>query len=241
MRTEGVIVGRQFVAMLNARFHEAAAEEVVRFALQGDAGRVAVVSSFGTESAVLLHLIAQINPATPILFIETEKHFPETLEYRDQLVNCLGLRDVRDVRPSADLVAEKDAKGIRWSYDPDFCCELRKVLPLREGLAGFDATITGRKAFQAETRDGLPFFEVDESRLKINPLARWKKPQIEAYFARQDLPRHPLEAQGYLSVGCAPCTSKVLPGEDIRAGRWRNINKTECGIHIPTKSLKRDD
>lgn len=229
------------VAALNAQFADATCEEVLGFSLEASNGwRVAVISSFGTESAVLLHMLSLIAPETDVLFIDTGKHFPETLQYRVDLIRRLGLRNVRDVRPSAALLADKDAKGMRWSYDPDLCCELRKVLPLREELAGFDATITGRKAFQAATRGGLPFFELDERRLKINPLARWKKQQIDAYFAQHGLPRHPLEGQGYLSVGCGPCTSKVLPGEDIRAGRWRNFNKTECGIHI-TGQFPSDD
>ena len=151
----------------------------------------------------------------------------------------LGLTDLRVFRPDPRLLALRDATGMRWSYDPDGCCEIRKVEPLRRALAPFDAWISGRKGFQAGTRTALPRFEEDEGRLKINPLADWSKDQLDAYFAEHDLPRHPLEAQGYLSIGCAPCTSKVRPGEDPRAGRWRGWDKVECGIHV--SSLPGDD
>jgi phosphoadenosine phosphosulfate reductase len=170
----------------------------------------------------------------PVLFLDTGKHFPETLAYRDLLVARLGLTDFRNLRPDPELLAKRDATELRWSYDPDGCCEIRKVLPLETGLAGIDATITGRKAFQASTRAALPRFELDGDRLKINPLADWSKADLDAYFEVHALPAHPLVAQGYPSIGCAPCTSIVKPGEDPRAGRWRGWDKTECGIHTPT-------
>ncbi|HET8611936.1 MAG TPA: phosphoadenylyl-sulfate reductase [Sphingomonas sp.] len=223
---------------LNTRFAEAGPEALLRAVLtEGAAGRVAVVSSFGTESAVLLHLVAAIDPATPVIFLETLKHFPETLAYRDELIERLGLTDLRVIRPDEARLAERDATGLRWSYDPDGCCEIRKVEPLARALDGFDASITGRKGFQAATRAGLPAFELDTAdatgRLKVNPLAGWAKPDLDRYFAAHDLPRHPLEANGYLSIGCSPCTSVVRPGEDPRAGRWRGWEKVECGIHFP--------
>jgi phosphoadenosine phosphosulfate reductase len=194
-------------------------------------GDVAVVSSFGAESAALLHLVASVDPATPVLFLDTAKHFPETLAYRDQLAGVLGLSDLRILHPDPETLAKRDATELRWSYDPDGCCEIRKVIPLDKALAGFDASITGRKAFQASTRGNLPRFEIDQGRLKVNPLASWTRADIDAYFRAHDLPRHPLEAQGYPSIGCAPCTSMVKPGEDPRSGRWRGWDKTECGIH----------
>lgn len=197
-------------------------------------GNVAVVSSFGTESAVLLHLVAQADPDVPVIFVDTLKMFPETLEYRDTLVRSFGIRDSRVVTPLADVLAAKDDKGLRWSYDPDGCCEIRKVEPLARAKQGLDTWISGRKAFQSVTRQNLPRFEIEDGRLKLNPLGDWTKADLEAYFAEHDLPRHPLEAQGYLSIGCEPCTSKVLPGEDPRAGRWRGWDKVECGIHTPS-------
>ena len=219
---------------LNARFAGVDAGTMLRelFA-EGALGRVAVVSSFGTESAVLLHLVAQADPATPVIFVDTLKMFQETLDYREMLTERFGLVNSSVVQPDPAVIAAKDENGLRWSWDPDGCCEIRKVEPLKRAKQGLDAWISGRKAFQSVTRQNLPRFEVEEGRLKINPLGDWTKDDLEAYFAEHDLPRHPLEAQGYLSVGCQPCTTTVKPGEDPRAGRWRGWDKTECGIHVP--------
>ncbi|MEO8722931.1 MAG: phosphoadenylyl-sulfate reductase [Sphingobium sp.] len=204
-------------------------------------GNVAVVSSFGTESAVLLHLVATADPDAPVIFVDTLKMFPETLDYRETLMNRFGVTDSRVVTPLADVIADKDANGLRWSYDPDGCCDIRKVEPLARAKDGLDTWISGRKAFQSVTRQNLPRFEMEDGRLKLNPLGDWTKDDLEAYFAEHDLPRHPLEAQGYLSIGCEPCTSKVLPGEDPRAGRWRGWDKVECGIHTPSTPLADPD
>ena len=227
-------------AAMQIRFAGVGAADMLRELLTGElAGRIASVSSYGAESAVLLHMVAQIDKDIPVIFTNTQKMFGETLAYRDELSERLGLTDLRVFRPDPRLLAMKDATGMRWSYDPDGCCEMRKVEPLRRALAPFDAWISGRKGFQAGTRTALPRFEEDEGRLKINPLADWSKTQLDGYFEEHDLPRHPLEAQGYLSIGCAPCTSKVKPGEDPRAGRWRGWDKVECGIHV--SALPGDD
>lgn len=222
---------------LNNLFRGVSTTEMLRTVLAEQmVGDVAIVSSFGAESAVLLHLVASVDPSVPVIFLDTGKHFPETIAYRDQLVARLGLTDVRIVTPDAEVIAKKDESGLRWSYDPDGCCEIRKVIPLEKAMAGFDASITGRKAFQASTRNALPRFEVDAAgKLKVNPLADWTKADLDAYFVEHDLPPHPLVAEGYLSIGCAPCTSKVKPGEDARSGRWAGWDKTECGIHTPVK------
>ncbi|MFL9840709.1 phosphoadenylyl-sulfate reductase [Sphingomonas sp. ST-64] len=227
--------GERDAIRLNNLFRGVPTEEMLRTVLSESlVGDVALVSSFGAESAALLHLVASIDPSVPILFLDTGKHFPETLAYRDTVAERLGLRDLRILTPDAAVLAKKDESGLRWSYDPDGCCEIRKVIPLEAAMADFDASITGRKAFQASTRNALPRFEVDAAgKLKVNPLADWTKDDIEAYFAAHDLPRHPLVEQGYLSIGCAPCTSKVKPGEDPRSGRWAGWDKTECGIHTP--------
>ena len=222
---------------LNRMFRGSSTQEMLASVIRdGLAGELAVVSSFGAESAVLLHLVASIDPSVPVLFLDTGKHFAETLAYRDTLVERLGLNLVV-LTPDPEDLAKKDETGLRWSYDPDGCCEIRKVKPLEKALAGYDASFTGRKAFQAATRANLPRFEVDTSdaqgRLKINPLIDWDASQIEAYFIAHDLPRHPLIAQGYPSIGCSPCTSQVAPGEDPRSGRWKGWDKTECGIHKP--------
>ena len=230
----GPSFGQADADALNARFAGVDAAAMLRelFA-EGSLGRVAVVSSFGTESAVLLHLVAQADPATPVIFVDTLKMFDETLAYRDELTARLGLVNSSVVQPDAAVLLARDENGLRWSWDPDGCCEIRKVEPLKRAKQGLDAWISGRKAFQSVTRQNLPRFEIEDGRLKINPLGDWTKDDLEAYFAAHDLPRHPLEAQGYLSVGCQPYTSTVAPGEDPRAGRWRGWDKTECGIHDP--------
>ncbi len=194
-------------------------------------GDAAIVSSFGAESAVLLHLIASIDPTVPVLFLDTGKHFPETITYREELRERIGFKDLRNLTPDPVALAKRDETGLRWSYDPDGCCEIRKVLPLKAALAGFDAQFTGRKAFQSATRKALPRFEIEEGRLKVNPLADWDKARLDAYMAEHDLPAHPLVDQGYPSIGCSPCTTRVAPGEDPRSGRWKGWDKVECGIH----------
>lgn len=221
---------------LNRMFRGSSTQEMLESVMRDNlAGEIALVSSFGAESAVLLHLVAQVDPGVPVLFLETGKHFPETLAYRDELVETIGLKNLVNLYPCLGELEARDETGLRWSYDPDGCCEIRKVKPLARALADYDATFTGRKAFQAATRAHLPRFEIDTSdaqgRLKINPLIDWDASQIEGYMIQHDLPRHPLVAQGYPSIGCSPCTSMVAPGEDPRSGRWKGWDKTECGIH----------
>lgn len=208
------------------------AHEVIAVAV-GDvfAGRIALVSSFGAESAVLLHMLARVDRNVPVLFIDTGRHFPETLVYRDILIERLGLTDVRSVGPSAEEVARLDADLTRASWDPDGCCAFRKTAPLESALGPFSAWITGRKRFQASTRAVLPVFEADGERIKVNPLATWAPSDIAAYVRAHRLPPHLLVVRGYPSIGCAPCTTPVAPGEDARAGRWRDLSKVECGIH----------
>jgi phosphoadenosine phosphosulfate reductase len=223
---------------LNARFAGVDTLDMLKAVFaEGLAGNVAVVSSFGTESAVLLDLIAKADKNVPVIFVDTQKMFAETLNYRDTLIGQLGFTDSRTVAPIAEVIAQKDATGLRWSYDPDGCCAIRKVEPLKRAKHGLDAWISGRKAFQSQTRQNLPRFEVEDGRLKINPLGDWTKDDLEAWFEAAELPRHPLEEQGYLSIGCEPCTSKVMPGEDPRAGRWRGWDKVECGIHSPVTPI----
>jgi len=195
------------------------------------AGRVAVVSSFGAESAVLLALVADIDPSTPVIFVDTRQHFPETLAYRDELIRSLGLTDVRSVGPDDRTLEDHDPTAELWQYDPDACCKLRKVTPLDRALAPFDAWITGRKRHQAATRATLPLREAADGRVKLNPLAAWTAEQIEAEMVARNLPRHALSLAGYPSIGCATCTKAVAAGEDPRSGRWAGTAKVECGIH----------
>ncbi len=222
---------------LNRMFRGSDTEEWLLAVLEGNlAGDIAMVSSFGAESAALLHLVSQIDPSVPVLFLETGKHFPETLAYRDLLTERFGLNLV-NLYPDLDELAKRDETGLRWSYDPDGCCDLRKVRPLENALARYDASFTGRKAFQSTTRATLPRFELDTSdaqgRLKINPLIDWDADRIANYFEEHELPRHPLVDRGFASIGCSPCTRAVKPGEDPRAGRWAGWDKVECGIHKP--------
>ena len=200
-------------------------------------GKIALVSSFGTESAILLHMIAQVDKATPVIFLDTGKLFPETLAYRDDLVARLGLTDVRVIRPSGQQLAAYDPDGRLWQRDPDLCCAIRKTNPLDTALEGFDAWITGRKRSQGGTRADMNIVEAGpDGRITVNPLAFWDDAKLDAYFEQHDLPRHPLQSEGYASIGCATCTQRVQAGEDKRAGRWAGLDKNECGIHLPRQA-----
>lgn len=206
------------------------------------AGKIALVSSFGAEAVVLLHLVAKVNPATPVIFLNTGKLFGETLRYRDQLTALLGLTDVRSIAPDPARIEAFDPDGVLWYGNPDMCCHIRKVEPLDRALAPFEAWITGRKGYHGGDRLGLPRLEAtDDGRMKVNPLADWSQADIDAYFERFQLPHHELVAEGYLSIGCMPCTDRVEPGESVRAGRWRGKSKTECGIHLASGKRWRMD
>lgn len=190
-------------------------------------GRIALVSSFGAEAAVLLDMVARIDRSVPVLFLDTGKHFDATLTYRDILARRFGFTDLRNLRPDAADLRHADPDGTLHRHDPDLCCHIRKVAPLERALTGFDAWITGRKRFQGADRARLGQIEVVDDRVKVNPLAGWSAGQVEAAYRRRALPRHPLFADGYRSVGCAPCTRRA----DDRSGRWAGFGKTECGIH----------
>jgi phosphoadenosine phosphosulfate reductase len=193
--------------------------------------RLALVSSFGTESAALLKVMADVDPAIPVIFLDTGWLFEETLAYRDTLIAALGLRDVRSIKPLEETLSREDPDRELWFSDPDACCRIRKVEPLARALAPFSAWINGRKRFQGGLRAAIPVVEQDGIRLKFNPFANATREEIEAIYAAAKLPPHPLVASGFLSVGCMPCTSRTSPDEDARAGRWRGRPKTECGIH----------
>ncbi|MCE5972870.1 phosphoadenylyl-sulfate reductase [Sinirhodobacter sp. WL0062] len=222
------------VAALNDRYRHHAAVSVMEKALKdADTGEVALVSSFGAESVVLLHMVSVIAPGTPVLFIDTLMLFQETLDYQRDVAARLGLTDVRNITASEAALKLDDPDGTLHQFNTDACCNLRKTVPLETALSGFDAWITGRKRYQGDTRSTIDFFEVETpTRMKINPLAHWGREDLEEYIVQNRLPRHPLVAKGYPSIGCAPCTSPVKPGEDPRAGRWRGQTKTECGIHF---------
>jgi phosphoadenosine phosphosulfate reductase len=228
------LFGDQIAASrLEDRFARVKASSLVRLAVEDlYPGRVALVSSFGADAAVLLHMVSRIDKATPVIFVDTGQHFPETLDYRDLLCDTLGLTNVISATPRAETVAQEDPEKFLFASDPDRCCDIRKVRPLAEAMERYDAWITGRKGFQSAIRAALPLFEAEGDRIKINPLVGWGAKDVLDYIAEAGLPRHPLVAKGFPSIGCLPCTSAVRPGEDERAGRWRGRGKTECGIHI---------
>ena len=193
--------------------------------------RLALVSSFGADSITLLSIVAEVKPDLPVLFLQTGKHFDETLRYRDDVVRRLGLTNVIDLYPEPVALSREDPDGTLHQSDPDACCAIRKVHPLARALRPYDAWITGRRRHQTFARRSLPVVEADGTHIKLNPLAAWSQEDVDAYVDDHDLPRHPLVSEGYPSIGCAPCTARPSSGDDARAGRWNGSGKTECGIH----------
>lgn len=216
---------------LDREAQELAPREIVASALDEFRGRIALVSSFGAESAALLHLVASVDPSMPVLFIDTEKHFVQTNAFREELTQILGLTNVRPVRPDQSDVSLTDPRGDLWKRDNDACCALRKVRPLKAALNGYEAWITGRKRIHGSLRSFLPLVETAPPHIKINPLARWSADDLNEYMTAHGLPAHPLVESGFSSIGCWPCTAPTAPGDNARAGRWRGLAKTECGIH----------
>ncbi|MFC3052464.1 phosphoadenylyl-sulfate reductase [Kordiimonas pumila] len=217
---------------LDSRYANALPSEVIAGALKYFGPKMAIVSSFGAESAVLLHIAASVSKDIPILFLDTGKLFGETKRYRDTLIQEMGLTDVRSISPDKEDLQTNDPKGNLWNSTPNQCCYIRKVKPLDNVLSGFQAWASGRKRFQGGVRSLLPHFEAGDGRVKVNPLAFWNKDDIAEYIDKHNLPRHPLVAEGFASIGCMPCTDRVEEGENERAGRWRGQAKTECGIHL---------
>jgi phosphoadenosine phosphosulfate reductase len=217
---------------LDHTLRDASPAQVIETALKV-VGReqLALVSSFGTESAALLKVMADVDPAIPVIFLDTGWLFEETLAYRDTLIATLGLRDVRSIKPLEEALSRQDPDRELWFSDPDACCRIRKVEPLARALKPFAAWINGRKRFQGGARAEIPVVEDDGAKLKFNPFANVSREEIEAIYKLAKLPPHPLVASGYLSVGCMPCSSRAAAGEDARDGRWRGRAKTECGIH----------
>ncbi|PZX18340.1 phosphoadenosine phosphosulfate reductase [Palleronia aestuarii] len=230
-------------AELNARYAHHGATAVLRHALTDpQVGRIALVSSFGAESVVLLHMLSVVDRTVPVIFLDTEMLFPATIDYQRDVAERLDLTDVRRIRPDRAAVLNRDTESLLHVADPDACCALRKSEPLERALGGFDSWITGRKRFQGATRATLEFFEADsDGRIKVNPLAHWAREDVQDYLLNNRLPRHPLVKEGYRSIGCWPCTSRVEAGEDDRAGRWRDSAKTECGIHFKDGRIVREN
>ena len=227
----------RLVAELNCTFAGKAPQDVIEFAVTQFAPKLTCVSSFGAEAVILLHMISEIDRHIPVLFLDSLMHFPETLDYQTKVAASLGLTDVRGIEPDATLVRLSDADGKLHARAPDDCCYLRKVLPLDIALLGFDAWLSGRKRIQNGVRADLELFELDQAqRIKINPLAFWGRQTLADYMDAHALPKHPLVAKGYPSIGCAPCTRPVAVGGADRSGRWAGTEKTECGIHFPART-----
>ena len=226
----GAGLGR--VEALRLTYGGARAQDIIAGVLAEFSGRIALVSSFGADAAVLLHMISEIDQGTPVIIVDSLMLFEETLHYQERLTAAFGLRDVRRVSPSAFDLAQGDPDATLHRRNTDHCCDIRKVRPLERALAEWDVVISGRKRFQSHTRAGLEVFETEAARVKVNPLAAWSARELADYMEVNDLPRHPLVAKGYPSIGCAPCTTRVAFGEDSRAGRWRGSAKVECGIHF---------
>ncbi len=233
---------KEKVAALNGRYkHHSAPAVLERAHNDPDVGKLTMVSSFGAESVALLHLVSMVDRNVPVIFVDTEMLFAETLEYQLEIAERLNLTNMQIIRASDATLNAEDPDGTLHQRDTDACCALRKTRPLQKALRGYDGWITGRKRFQAGTRAQLEFFEVEDftGRIKVNPLAYWAPEDVRAYMEENRLPKHPLVAKGYPSIGCAPCTSPVKPGEDPRSGRWRGQEKTECGIHFDNGKMVR--
>lgn len=223
---------RSLAVRLDAELRHAHPRTILEAAVESFGDKLALVSSFGAESAVLLDIAAKVKPDIAVLFLDTGMLFGQTLDYRRSLADRLGLTNVRDLRPAYQDLATVDPQANLWQTDTDACCEIRKVVPLDRALGDFDAWITGRKRFHGGDRLSLKVVEPSEGKLKFNPLANWGKEDLDAYVAEHALPAHPLVAQGFPSIGCWPCTQPAQAGEDVRAGRWKGLDKTECGIHV---------
>ncbi|MBO6718011.1 MAG: phosphoadenylyl-sulfate reductase [Rhizobiaceae bacterium] len=220
-------------ADLEARYGRLDAEELIARAVQEwFPGQIGAVSSFGADSAVLLKLIANVDPSVPVVFLDTGKHFGETLQYRDELAADLGLTNLQIIHPLDGTLATRDPDGLLHQRDTTACCDIRKVEPMARAVKPYRAWFTGRKRFQAGTRSSMPVFEAVGDRVRINPMAEWTTESLAAYMKANDLRENPLVAYGYLSIGCFPCTQPVAEGEDARSGRWAGQAKTECGIHL---------
>jgi phosphoadenosine phosphosulfate reductase len=235
--SESTATGLPSAEELDRALRHATPAEVIATALKiAGPEHLAVISSFGTESAALLKVMADVDPAIPVIFLDTGWLFAETLAYRDTLTAALGLRDVRSIKPSEETLKREDQGRELWFSDPDACCRIRKVEPLARALAPFSAWINGRKRFHGGLRSDIAVVEQDGVRLKFNPFANVSREEIERIYKLANLPPHPLAASGFMSVGCMPCTSRTSAGEDARAGRWRGRAKTECGIHTTATS-----
>jgi phosphoadenosine phosphosulfate reductase len=206
--------------------------ELIRAAIKNHPGKVALLSSFGAESSVLLHMVSEIDPSLPVIFLDTEKLFPETLTYRDKLVEEFGLTNLIDIHPDAEDIQRVDPDGVLHRFDKDLCCHFRKTVPMQKAFAPYDIIISGRKRFHGAVRSNLEFVSVQDGKVKLEPLAASSALDLHNYMVTHHLPSHPLKLQGFRSIGCMPCTAQGGTDDNPRAGRWAGTDKTECGIHF---------
>jgi len=223
---------------INKLLSPKSAAQRLRWAWDTYEGRLAITSSFQTQSVALLHLIAQNIPDIPVLFLDTGFHFPETLEFRDQLQQQLGL-NIINVKPAIGHEGFRNSYGNLYLTDPDLCCHINKTAPLNKQLMEYDGWITGVRADQTKQRAAMTLFNKEENgKVKICPILDWTRRDVWTYIDEHSLPEHPLFKKGFMSIGCAPCTRPTLDPNDERSGRWADSCKTECGIH--TDDTKKD-
>ena len=197
--------------------------------------KIAYVCSFGTESAILLHIISQIDKTFPVILLNTHFLFDQTLTYKKQLISHLELENCKEIFPKKNDLEKFDSDNSLWKTNIEKCCEIRKVIPLDSELKNYDAWVSGRKNYHQGERKNLKPYEINNKKIVVNPLINFKADDIDKYFYKYNLPRHPLYSDGYLSIGCTNCTQKSSNINDPRSGRWASEMKTECGIHYKSK------
>ncbi len=225
-------IDQKFLNLLNAKNEKLTPQKIldksIKFTFKD---KVAYVCSFGTESAIILHMISQIDRNFPVILLNTNFLFKETIVYKNYLLDKFKLTNYHEVTPDKKDLKFKDSDNKLWKKNPDLCCNIRKVLPLQKKLKLFDAWISGRKSYQDGERKKIKAFEILNKKIVINPLANINREFVDEYFKENNINRHPLFKKGYLSIGCVNCTVRTLNSDDPRSGRWSNKTKTECGIH----------
>ena len=226
----------KLISNLNKDCQDLAPEEILKISMKKFGGKITYVCSFGTESAIILHMISKIDKKFPIFLLNTHFLFPETIVYKNILLKELGLSNCQDIFPDKLLIQKEDPENNLWTNNIDRCCEIRKVKPLDKILKNFRSWISGRKSYHQGERIDLRPFELLNEKVVVNPLINIKKKEADNYFEVNSLPKHPLLKKGYFSIGCVHCTFKTTDKINIRSGRWKNKMKTECGIHLSRKN-----
>lgn len=236
MPSPSLSLSRAEVEELADEFEDRGAQELLAWAVERFAGRIVLTCSWQHQSSILIDMLHQLGADVRIVELDTGLLFPETYETRDRLIERYGL-SVERIDPRQTVAEQERTEGPElWRRDPDRCCHLRKVEPLERALVGMDAWITGIRRAQSVTRAGARMLELDpRGVVKVQPLAAWSDEDVKGYLFAHDVPYNPLHDRGYPSIGCTHCTRPVLPGEDSRAGRWADAEKTECGLHLPAQ------